>query len=191
MRQSWMWGAVLGTATMMVAHAASASAPWWPKPSTASAESSVFRQSDWSGPRVGFTVAPGDGAISRRMHDNGLGDVVSQFGWQFEHQVTPVRGGPRLVTELVPLAGGVEYGKFVPTVNGLVGVRFANGYEFGAGPSITLADSQGRTTTGLLLAAGKSLDFNDVCIPLNLAISLNPRGTMVTLITGYAMRRVQ
>ena len=135
---------------------------------------------------MGLMMAPGDGAISSRLKDHGLGSLVSQFGWQFERRVVPFGGGPQLVTEAIPLVGGVEYGKFVPSLTLVMGVRSAAGFEFGMGPSFTVVSATG-INSGLVIAAGKSFNYGAVCIPLNVAVSTNPRGTMVTLIAGYAI----
>ena len=195
MKTSWMWKAFLGAAAVLAVHATSAPAQVWePLPRDPSAvagaeptgPSPQLRQSGWSGPRMGLMMAPGDGSISRRLKDHGLGSVVSQFGWQFEHRVEPFGGGPQLVTEVIPLFGGVEYGRMVPSLTLVMGIRSPSGYEFGMGPSFTVVSATG-LNAGLVIAAGKSLDYGSVCIPLNLAVSTNPRGTMVTLIAGYAI----
>ncbi len=187
MRRTTTWSAVLATA-MMVAIGAAAAQAQGPDSAAAGRRSDRLIQSNWSGPRMGLMIAPGDDAISRRLRSHGLGGVVSEFGWHFEHRVSPYDGGPQLVTEFVPLLGGVEYGKMVPTFTAAMGMRFRSGYEFGMGPSLTLAGVNG-SSTGLVIAVGKSLDYGQVCLPLNLAVSTNPKGTMVTLIVGYAINQ--
>jgi len=195
MKTSWMSKAVLATAMVLAVRPVPASAqgsdlqlrnqvvlaesgPAGPSPQ--------LQRSGWSGPRMGLMMAPGDGAIASRLKDHGLGSVVSQFGWQFERRVVPFGGGPQLVTEAIPLVGGVEYGKFVPSLTLVMGVRSAAGFEFGMGPSFTVVSATG-INSGLVIAAGKSFNYGAVCIPLNVAVSTNPRGTMVTLIAGYAI----
>jgi len=186
MKTSWMWRAILGTALLVAAEWACVSARAVAGPAL-EPESPQVLESDWSGPRVGFMVAPGDAAISRRLKDHGLGNIVSEFGWHFEHRVTPVAGGPQLVTEATPLIGGVEYGKLVPSVTLSVGVRSRGGYEIGMGPSLTLTDDD--ANVGLVIACGRSIDYGAVRIPLNLAVSTNPKGTMVSVLAGYAIHR--
>ena len=195
MKTARMWKALLGAVLAIAVRPASVSA----QPSDLqlhavavlaesepAGESPQLQRSGWSGPRMGLMMAPGDGSISRRLKDHGLGSVVSQFGWQFERRVVPFGGGPMLVTEVIPLFGGVEYGKIVPSVTMVVGARSRSGYEFGMGPSFTVVSATG-LNAGLVIAAGKSFDYGAVCIPLNLAVSTNPKGTMVTLIAGYAI----
>jgi hypothetical protein len=195
MKTSWMWKALLATALVIAVRPVPASAQGsdlqlrnqvvLAEPGPAG-QSPQLQRSGWSGPRMGLMMAPGDGAISRRLKDHGLGSVVSQFGWQFERRIVPFGGGPQLVTEAIPLVGGVEYGKFVPSLTLVMGVRSASGYEFGMGPSFTVVSATG-VNAGLVIAAGKSINYGAVCIPLNLAVSTNPKGTMVTLIAGYAI----
>ena len=195
MKTSWMWKTFLATALVIAARPASASAQTSDlsvrnqavlAESGPTGQSLRLQRSGWSGPRMGLMMAPGDGSIARRLKDHGLGNVVSQFGWQFERRVVPFGGGPQLVTEAIPLFGGVEYGKLVPSLTLVMGVRSPSGFEFGMGPSFTVASATG-INAGLVIAVGKSIDYGAVCIPLNLAVSTNPRGTMVTLIAGYAI----
>ena len=195
MKSSWMGKALLGMALLIAVR---------PAPALAQDSSQLLRdpavfvdaaptgqppallRSGWSGPRMGLMMTPGNGSVAARLKDHGLGNVVSQFGWQFEHRIVPFGGGPQLVTEAIPLFGGVEYGKLVPSLTLVLGTRSRSGYEFGMGPSFT-ATSATSANAGLVIAVGKSLDYGPVCIPLNLAVSTNPKGTMVTLIAGYAI----
>ena len=188
MRISWMWRAVLGIMLLITACPVSVQAQATSGRSVAAGAGAQLVESSWSGPRMGFMIAPGSGSISRNLEGHGLGSVVSEFGWQIEHRVAPVGGGPQLVTEAVPLLGGVEYGKLVPSITGIMGVRFPSGYEVGMGPSLTVV-SETTVNKGLVIAAGKSIDYGSVCIPLNLAVSTNSKGTMVSLMVGYAIHR--
>ena len=188
MKTSWMWRAFLGTMLLVAARPAVVLAQDAPGGAVGTGARAQLVESGWSGPRMGFMIAPGSGSISQRLKDHGLGSVVSEFGWQFEHRVAPLGGGPQLVTEAVPLLGGVEYGKLVPGITGIMGVRFPSGYEIGMGPSLT-AVSATTVNKGLVIAGGKSLDYGSVCIPLNLVVSYNNKGTMISLMVGYAIHR--
>lgn len=197
MKTSWMWRVLLGTAMVVSARPAPASAQTSELQvhslatvagSGTTVQSLGLQQSDWSGPRMGLMMAPGDGSISRRLKGHGLGSVVSQFGWQFERRIVPFGGGPQLVTEAIPLFGGVEYGKLVPSVTLVMGMRSPSGFEVGMGPSFSVVSATG-INSGLVIAAGKSIDYGAVCIPLNLAVSINPKGTMVTVVAGYAINQ--
>lgn len=199
MKTAWMWRAFVGTSLLLAVRPApvSAQTPGWEvrtrsvvTDSAAAERPTGFAERDLSGPRVGLMIAPGDGSIARRLKGHGLGSVVSQFGWHFEHQIVPLGGGPQLVTEAIPLFGGVEYGKLIPSLTLALGVRFRSGFEVGMGPSLTIVSTKGDANTGLVIAAGKTFDYGDICVPLNLAVSTNPKGTMVTVIAGYAIHRV-
>ncbi len=144
---------------------------------------------DLSGPRLGFTFAQAGSRNERALKSHGMGPTVSQFGWHFEHEIAPTNGGPALVTEVVPLLGGFEYGKFIPTLNAAIGVRTPAGWEIGMGPSLTLVNSAGGSSLGLVVAVGKTLDYGGVSLPLNVAASMNNKGTMISLLAGYAIRR--
>ena len=149
-----------------------------------------FTERDMSGPRLGFMVATSDGELSRRLERNNMGRLVSLFGWHFEHRITPIGGGPQFLTEWIPLFGGVEYGKFLPSMTMALGMRLPNGYEFGMGPSFAVSGSGSGVSTGLVLSAGRTLDYGGVNLPINVAVSLNQKGTVMSLIAGYAVRRV-
>jgi hypothetical protein len=148
-----------------------------------------FTERDMSGPRIGFMVATSDGELSRQLAKHDMGRLVSLFGWHFEHRITPVAGGPQFLTEVVPLFGGVEYGKFLPSMTVALGMRMPSGYEFGMGPSFAASGTSNGLSTGLVLSAGKSLDYGGVDLPINLAVSLNSKGTVMSITAGYAIRR--
>jgi len=146
---------------------------------------------DLSGPRIGLTWVPGNSELSQRLDAEGMDPWISQFGWHFENRVNPVGGGPAFVVETIPLISGVEYGKFVPGVTLAMGLRFENGVEFGLGPNVILTKDDGAAdlTTSLVIAGGRTLDFNGVSIPLNLALATSPDGQRLSFVFGYALTR--
>lgn len=149
----------------------------------------IMIERDLSGPRFGVTFRPDGQVFSNRER---VGRVVSQFGWHFENQLVPVGGGPQFILEAVPLLAGVEYGKFLPSMNVGMGVRFPSGYEFGVGPSVTLTkDEHGveRLKSALFIAAGRSFDYGGVHVPVNAVVATNQDGQRVSLIVGYAIHR--
>lgn len=153
-------------------------------------EPAEFTERDMSGPRLGFMVATSDGELSRNLSKNGMGRMVSLFGWHFEHRITPIGGGPQFLTEFVPLIGGVEYGKILPSMTLALGMRVPSGYEFGIGPSLAASGSGGGVSSGVVLSAGRSIDYGGVNLPINLAVSLNQKGTVMSLVAGYAVHRI-
>lgn len=155
-----------------------------------------------NGPRIGLTFVPDvkylrrNGKLVQGLEQNGIGSVISQFGWHFEWLVTPEGGGPSFVTQLVPFMGGVEYATVIPSVSLVLGIRMPKGFEFGLGPNVLfnfgeLANDSGErgnpVNTSLIAAIGKSIDFSGVSIPLNLAVAINNDGTRLSFVFGYAM----
>lgn len=129
----------------------------------------------YSGPRVGLTVVgPGAGQDALRME--GKRNVYSQFGWQFETRMFTLENGTSGMLEFVPMVGGVDMAKFIPSFSGLIGLRTREGFEFGVGPNLAFfsgTNSFGhRYTTanlGIVLAAGMSLKSGKVYFPINIA----------------------
>jgi hypothetical protein len=155
-----------------------------------------FTERNLSGPRLGLTFFPGsdDSPLIQALEAEGIGRMVSQFGWHFEHRVTPKSGGPSFVIQWVPLLAGVEYGKFIPSLTLALGIRFPSGYEFGLGPNILLTkalteNAEETFNTSLVLVVGKSFDFSGVSIPVNLAYVRSPLGERIGIIFGYAIQR--
>ena len=150
-----------------------------------------LRERNLGGPRLGLTFVHGNGELYRSLKDNKMDRLLSQFGWHFEYQVSPKTSvGPSFVVQFVPLFGGVEYGKFVPSFTTAFGIRFPNGIEFGMGPNLVLSkDSYDETiiSSSLILVVGKSIDYGGVSIPLNLAYAISPIGNRLSFIFGYSL----
>jgi hypothetical protein len=147
----------------------------------------IMIERDLSGPRFGVTFRPDGQVFSNREN---VGRVVSQFGWHFEKQIVPVGGGPQFILEAVPLIAGVEYGKFMPSMNLGMGIRFPSGYEFGVGPSVSVThDEWGgeKVRSALFIAAGRSFDYGGVHLPVNVVVATNRDGQRASLIVGYAI----
>jgi hypothetical protein len=148
-----------------------------------------------NGPRLGLTyvaqsdILDGNGDMKKSLRDNGIGDIISLFGWHFEWLVTPEDGGPSFITEVIPFIGGVEHSTLIPSATVALGVRLPNGLEFGMGPNLLLRihNEKPKLDNSLLIAVGKSIDFNSVSIPLNLAVTTNKTGTRFSFVFGYAM----
>jgi hypothetical protein len=154
----------------------------------------VLRQQKLNGPRMGVTWVPTvdwldqDGSFAKRLDERGIGNVISQFGWHFEWIVAPDKGGPCFVTQIVPFIGGVEYGRIIPSISTVLGIRMPMGFEFGMGPNVlTTFDPDAPLSTSLLIAIGQSLRFGAVSIPLNIALLTNKTGNRVSFLFGYAI----
>ncbi len=186
MNRTWTWTAALA-ATLMTAGTQA-----WAldvAPDTGVGAPAQFQLKNYSGPRLGLMFPAGGAEMRKAFRDHGYGDMVSLFGWHFERTIVPIEGGPQLVTEAIPMLGGVEYGKILPSLTLTAGLRLSSGLEFGMGPSFTPLNSRGGATTGLVLAIGKSIEYAGLNLPVNLATSINPKGTMVSLTLGYAMQK--
>ncbi len=154
----------------------------------------TLSQRKLNGPRLGVSYVvqhprlDRDGTFAKRLEEANMDMLISQFGWHFEWMVAPETGGPAFVTELLPFVGGVEYGKVIPSISLVFGIRMPVGFEFGMGPNIlTTFDPENPLNTSLLLAVGQSVKFGDVRIPLNLALLTNKGGNRVSFVFGYAM----
>jgi hypothetical protein len=154
------------------------------QPTSTPPEGITFSKKSLGGPRIGFTVVPGNSELARKLDDAGINRIISQFGWHFEHRVIANGNGPTFVIEFVPLVGAVEYGKPILSLSLMFGIRMPSGYEFGVGPNVIAAAS---SSSGLVLAAGKTFDIQGVSIPINLAYVTSPTGPRIGFIVGYAI----
>ncbi|MEN8193919.1 MAG: hypothetical protein ABFS12_13940, partial [Bacteroidota bacterium] len=138
-------------------------------------EPEQLKTTNLGGPRLGLTYVLGNGEFYNNLKVNEMDRLVSQFGWHFEYQVSPKSiAGPSFVVQAVPLLGGVEYGKVVPSVTLAFGIRFISGIEFGMGPNLVLTKEG--LVSSLVLVGGKSFNYGGVSLPMNLAYVINPDG---------------
>ena len=137
-----------------------------------------------SGPRAGVTFFTGDVADLREA--NGQSPLMSQFGWQSEKRLVATSTGMQALLEWVVLVGGAEDGELSLANSFLAGIRTPGGLEFGVGPNISIAE-QG-TTTSLVTAAGVTLPFGEIQIPLNVAVAYAEGGPRITTLVGWIVR---
>jgi hypothetical protein len=139
-----------------------------------------------SGPRFGIT-ALSDGVLKKLETEDqiSLRPIISQFGWQFEHQFYDRRNadGPTMITEAVVLLGGLDQGVALPSLSWLVGVRTKTGSEVGLGPNVTPAG------VALALAAGTTFRAGILNIPVNFAVVPSKAGFRASILTGFSLRR--
>jgi len=157
-------------------------------------DETVFESRKLNGPRLGMTYViqsdkfNRDGSVQEAYKEKEIGTFMSQFGWHFEWVVAPESGGPAFVTELLPFIGGVEYGLVIPSIATVFGIRMPAGFEFGMGPQLsTVFDRKNPLRPSLVLAAGHSMNFGDVSIPVNLALLTSKGGNIISMVFGYAM----
>jgi hypothetical protein len=131
-----------------------------------------------SGPRVGavfISASPassflrGDlaldqtGELPPSYDDFAKGSLTSLYGWQFESRFADgydVTG----IVEWIVLVGGMEKGKFLPSVSSMVGARLESGLEFAVGPNLSLAG------IAMVFGVGYNFKVGDLNLPVNLAI---------------------
>ena len=90
------------------------------------------------------------------------GAVMSQYGWQWESRF--LDGGDVVgLVEWIALVGGMEKGMFLPSVSSMVGLRTASGFEFAAGPNLSLGG------IAMVIGIGKTLKFGKLNVPVNIA----------------------
>lgn len=141
----------------------------------------IIENDDRSGPRVGAAYLVG-GSVTAERAGHPVSPLVTLFGWQIEHQFDAGPGLPTPVTELVLLAGGMEQGVVLPSASWLLGMRQRNGWEFGAGPTLTGAGIQ------LAVAGGVTQSIGSLNVPVTLAVVPGRRGASISVTTGFNVR---
>src|SRR4051812_47074761 len=136
---------------------------------------------DYSGPRFGFTYLPDASVDSLKAHKLDATNIISQFGWQLEHEIQVSETGPTVLNEWVFLAGGLERGIFLPSLTWLVGARGQGGNEIGFGPNVSVAG------VGMALAAGVTVNNGGLHVPMNIAAASAKGGIRVSFLTGFTL----
>ena len=130
-----------------------------------------------SGPRLGLvyiSASPGTtflngdiklddlGELPENYSDIAKGALTSLYGWQWESRFAD-GGDVTGIVEWIALVGGMEKGKFLPSVSSMVGMRTASGIEFAVGPNLSL--------TGVAMVFGMGYNFKsgNLNIPVNIA----------------------
>ena len=136
-----------------------------------------------SGPRFGFTTFTGQTADLRQTAN--LEPIMSQFGWQLETQVVSLESGNQALMEWLFLVGGVEEENTSVSLAWLAGYRLPNGLEFGVGPNLSLNLHNQETTSSMVVAAGKTMPFGEIYVPLNVAVAFAKGGPRITTLLGW------
>lgn len=149
-------------------------------------ESVTLTSRKLNGPRLGMSYMLGKELPS--INGKEVGPLISQFGWHFEWLVRPEGGGPAFVTQLIPFLGGVEHSLLIPSMSLVLGIRMPFGFEFGMGPHLTTRFTKEEPISpSLVIAAGQSINFSGVSIPLNLAVTTSQAGQALAFVFGYAL----
>ncbi|GAA3998328.1 hypothetical protein GCM10022408_06400 [Hymenobacter fastidiosus] len=144
-------------------------------------EESAYNDVHLGGPRLGFTVLTAGAAT--KAEERNIKPFITQFGWQFETRVFRLPNGTAGLVEIVPLIGGLEQNKFIPSLNALIGIRGPKGFEFGLGPNLT------PISASIALAVGTTYRTHGVNFPVNLAVVPGNGGARISLLVGFNSRR--
>ena len=136
-----------------------------------------------SGPRFGFTTFTGE--VAQLRSQIGKEAIMSQFGWQFETQFVSTETGNQALMEWIVLVGGVEQDELNLSLSWLAGYRLPNGLEFGVGPSVSVRRGGSDPTTSMVVAAGATLPFGELYVPINLAVAFAEGGPRITTLIGW------
>jgi len=90
------------------------------------------------------------------------GSITTLYGWQFESRFAD-GGDVSGIVEWIVLAGGMERGKFLPSISSMVGARTSSGLEFAVGPNLSLGG------IAMVFGAGYNFKVGNLNIPVNLA----------------------
>jgi hypothetical protein len=141
------------------------------------------RMVNLSGPRFGVTSLS-DGVVKKLLDERSIvvPPTITQIGWQAEKAFYTHDSGTAVVTEWVGLLGGLEHSMVIPSLTWLVGMRTANGAEFGVGPNVTPAG------VGLAFAAGVTIRSGFLNVPVNVAVVPSAAGMRISMLTGFNWR---
>ena len=132
-----------------------------------------------AGPRIGLTGIT-SGEISEELETN----FITQYGWQWESRFAD--GGEIAgLVEWVVLVGGMEQGKFLPSVSSLVGVRAGSGFELAVGPNLSVGG------IGMVFSIGQNFTSGNLNLPINLAFvpGRDGSGSRISLMVGFNMNK--
>lgn len=136
-----------------------------------------------SGPRFGFTVFTGDVAKLRQQIDRE--PLMTQFGWQFETQISPSGAESKALMEWVFLVGGVEQDELNLSLSWLAGWRTRDGIELGAGPAVSINKDNTKPSTSMIIAVGVAPTVGGIQIPVHFAVALAKGGPRLTTLVGW------
>ena len=126
-----------------------------------------------AGPRLGVTLITA-GPLADFIHegfeldddDHKYGSTgsafITQYGWQWESRFADGGGSVTGIVEWIALVGGMEQGKFLPSVSSVIGVRTSNGLEVGVGPNLSLSG------VGMVFGIGHNFKSGNLNLPVNL-----------------------
>lgn len=149
------------------------------------------------GPRIGLTAITG-GIAADYLRQEGKALLMTQFGWQLETRLFQSSTGLQGMMEMIPMVGGMEQGRFVPSLSVLCALRGREGFEFGLGPQFYVGVKEGGAlfsdnyhlapSTALVLAMGRNFEVGEVNFPINFVLVPATDGVKVSLVVGFNSR---
>lgn len=174
-----------------------------PQPATPPAEplaaTNLVPRLRLGGPRMGATYVA-SGPAYDYLKAEGIPPLLTQFGWQFETRFFQTAAGHQGMLEFVPMVGGLEQGRFIPSFSTLMALRMPSGFEFGLGPQFyprvnatTYVNGTGEKFTSfdrgfgtaVVLALGKNFRAGEINFPVNLAVVPAIDGIRASLVVGF------
>jgi hypothetical protein len=125
------------------------------------------------------------------MKKEKVGQLITQFGWQFEHQFLADNSRNGAISEMIFMAGGMDQGAFIPSASWLIGFRLGNGFEFGGGPNISITKNRGgelKLSPAFAWGTGYSCKVGNICFPVNLAIVQTRGSVRTSFLTGFIFK---
>ena len=149
------------------------------------AKKSQAQIQNMAGPRIGVTLlGAGQTADWLSGQEDASSQIMTQYGWQWESRFAD--GGDICgLVEWVVLVGGMEKGKFLPSVTSLVGFRNGEGFEMGAGPSLSAGG------IGVVFGLGFTATSGKLNLPINFVFSPKKEnsGAAFSILLGFNMRK--
>jgi len=137
-----------------------------------------------AGPRIGMTIIAAGGTADILNQNDGKSAFTTQYGWQWESRFVSGTEFVGLV-EWVLVAGGMEKGKFLPSVSSIVGFRNAEGFEMGMGPNLSFGG------LGMVFGMGMNFKSGELNLPVNIVIvpPKNDSGFAISFMIGFNMSK--
>ena len=134
-----------------------------------------------AGPRIGVTLlGAGETADWLTDQDGAPSSIMTQYGWQWESRFAD-GGDISGLVEWVLLVGGMERGRFLPSISSLVGFRSGEGFEMGAGPSLSAGG------IGMVFGLGFTATSGKLNLPINFVFSPKKEnsGAAFSILLGF------
>ena len=92
--------------------------------------------------------------------------------------------GATALMEWIVLVGGVEQDELIMGVSCIAGFRTEGGLTFGVGPNVGVNKEENHTSS-MVVAAGTTMPFGDLYVPLNSAVAFAEGGPRVTTLISW------